>query len=161
MKPLALALSLLLPGVVAAQAATYTYINQKTPHKNPSWAMLTALNLPKLGTTFKVQVPYTHQQGQWAHDPIAFYSLAIGVSNPNLRIPSAGWLFTSAEVVIWSPWRPIGSTYYNTLSFAIPNSAQLLGTKFYQQVLVTILLQRPPYGWSEGLSRGGIGTIGK
>ncbi len=37
-----------------AQAASYTYIDQKAPASNPSTPMLTALNLPKIGTTFQV-----------------------------------------------------------------------------------------------------------
>lgn len=46
---------------LSAQAASYTYINQKAPYTNGGFGfpspMLTALNLPKIGTTFQVQVP--------------------------------------------------------------------------------------------------------
>ena len=35
MRRLLPALLFLLPGVLGAQAATYTYINQKAPYKNP------------------------------------------------------------------------------------------------------------------------------
>jgi hypothetical protein len=62
-----------------AQAASYTYINQKAPYKNRSPAMLTALNLPKVGTTFKVRVPAWWKS--LSNGGAGFYSLAFGVRN--------------------------------------------------------------------------------
>jgi hypothetical protein len=148
MRRLLPALLFLLPGVLGAQAATYTYINQKAPYKNPRAAMLKALNLPKIGTTFKVQVPGGLRS--------LTYALATGVSNPSIRFDVlGGYLFTSAELVVGVPTGP----KLVTISLAIPNSSQLLGVKFYQQVLEVSKIYLP---WTlNTLSRGGVGVIGK
>lgn len=153
MRRLIPALLFLLPSVLGAQAASFTYINQKAPYKNPSPAMLTALNLPKVGTTFKVKVPASYRLGT----DYVFYSLAFGARNPD--IPHAvlgGYLFSSAEIILQSPWGRPRSTA--TMSFPIPNSSQLLGLKFYQQVLRVVCVVNT---CSNGLSRGGVGVIGK
>ena len=132
MRRLLPALLFLLPGAVAAQAASYTYINQKTPYLNPRPPWLTALNLPKVGTTFKVQVRgHSRRVQSW---------LAVGVKNPNVAIPAwGGVLFTSTEYYLLTPLSPGGPGGFSpkmvTVSFAIPNSSQLLGATFYQQVL--------------------------
>ena len=153
---------------LAAQVVSYTYIDQKAPYKNSG--MLTALNLPKVGTTFKVQVPLSGRSSVcwWAHCPYPdpyIYSLsylAIGVRNPNVTIPAlGGFLFTSADIVLLAPWGPIAQQGTVTMSFPIPNSQALLGVKFYQQVLVDVT-----YPWARSahfysLSRGGVGVIGK
>ena len=162
---------------LAAQAASYTYIDQKAPYSNPSPSMLTALNQPKIGTTFKVQVPESGRSiswcwCMWAHCPpycpywdpyeYRFSYLAIGVRNPNVTIPAlGGFLFTSAEVVMLTPWRNEILTWGSvTMSFAIPDSRELVGLKFYQQVLVQSYLPdwNPSY---RRLSRGGVGVVGK
>ena len=65
MRSLLPALLFLLPGVLGAQAATYNYINQKAPYTNPAgspWSpwtgeWLTAISLPRIGTTFSVRIP--------------------------------------------------------------------------------------------------------
>jgi len=153
---------------LAAQAASYTYINQKGGP--PIKPMLTALNLPKVGTTFKVQVPESGRSINWcwwAHCPYRhpyayWYSfLAIGLRNPNMAIPALnGYVFTSAEFLTLTPARneilKWGSV---TMSFPIPDSRELVGVKFYQQVLVQHF---PPdmLPWYS-LSRGGVGVIGK
>ncbi|MHC4851586.1 MAG: hypothetical protein ACYTF5_06170 [Planctomycetota bacterium] len=147
---------------LSAQAASYTYIDQKAPYKNPG--MLTALNLPRLGTTFQLQVP-----GPWfAGGPPSrllesyFYYLAFGVSNPNASIPAlGGFLFTSADIVVPT----YGSGQPMTMSFPIPNSPALLGVRFYNQVgeLWTMYqgIWHIPIASSWRLSRGGLGVIGK
>jgi hypothetical protein len=157
MQKIALMLSLvLLPGVLDAQAASYTYIDQKAPYSNPGGSnpWLTALTLPKIGTAFKVQVP-----GTWCCSvPTvgAQYSLGIGVSNPKLNTPFLkGFLYTSAEILIPTRWAGT-SPWWQTLSFPIPNDSQLLGVKIYMQVL-----GRGITGGVIGLSRGGVATIGK
>jgi hypothetical protein len=154
MKALALSVSFLLPGVVAAQAASYTYIDQKAPYKNPSPAMLTALNLPKVGTTFKVRVP-----PPWASKSTpcsASYLLAFGIRNPGISSRNlGGYIFSSAEVVIPTPQ----GTGMVTMSFPIPNSSQLLGVKFFQQVLEVGNWCNGPFPAT--LGRGGVGVIGK
>ena len=158
MRILALALTLLLPGVVAAQAASYTYINQKAPYSNPNPPWLTARNLPKLGSTFTLDlVPLISSGGRLSW---SYALLAIGGSNPNTQItPLGGFLFSSAEVVRRVPSAPNLTTRSVRMDFRIPNNTQLLGARFFQQVLVlrgslsTILSAR--------LSRGSVGVIGQ
>ena len=84
--------------------------------------------------------------------------LATGVKNPDHRVDVlGGYLFTSADVqvVMWI----FANQQWTTVPFQIPNSNQLLGCHFYQQVLRcgaasnTSLLCR--------LSRGGHGVIGR
>ncbi len=148
---------------LSAQAASYTYINQKAPYKNPNPPLLTALNLPKVGTTFKVQVPNGGNTCTgWCLTGCSQvnYYLAIGVRNPNVPIPAlGGFLFTSAEVVMPVPWGPTPQQGTVTMSFPIPNSQELLGVRFYQQVLREVW----SFWWYEPLtlSRGGHGVIGK
>ena len=146
------------------QAASVTYIKQKAPHYNPGansyppgpW--LTALNLPKVGTTFRVQVPRS-----WLHfyqPPVhsLTYLLAFGVSNPDVLVPGVGgWLFTSADIVVGTGQPSSGSRVQMvTLSFPIPNSPQWLGVRFYQQVHSLGLgffpgTQRPYHKLSRGM----------
>ena len=146
---------------LAAQTASYTYIDQKAPYKNSG--MLTALNLPKVGTTFKVQVPNGGDTCTgWCLSGCSRvnYYLAIGVRNPNVPIPAmGGFLFTSADVVVPVPWGPTPQQGTVTMSFKIPNSQELLGVRFYQQVLREVWT----WGWwyPPALSRGGVGVIGK
>ncbi|MHC4851588.1 MAG: hypothetical protein ACYTF5_06180 [Planctomycetota bacterium] len=144
---------LMLATPLSAQVASYTYIDQKAPYKNQNPPMLTALNLPKIGTTFQVRVP---DSTVFSHSTLAF-----GVSNPNLPIPGlGGYLFTSAEIVMWTSKSSGVFSVMTTMSFPIPNSPQLLGVRFSQQVLrITYCPFQACYGAS--LSRGGYGVIGK
>ena len=136
-----------------AQAASYTYINQKAPYTNPSPPILTALNLPKVGTSFQVQVPAGWSSGFAS----ASYWLGFGVSNPNAPFPLwMGFLYTSVDVVVATPRRPTAQMV--TMSFPIPNSTQLLGVRFFQQVLRVADLG-PAH--TRNLSRGGVGVIGR
>jgi len=150
---------------VSAQAASYTYIDQKAPYKNSSPAMLTALNLPKVGTTFKVQVPNggdTCTSWCWTGCTEVYYYLAIGVNNPNVPIPAlGGYLFSSADIVLLAPWGPKAQQGTVTMSFPIPNSQALLGVRFYQQVLRQVIEPSYFYYQTLSLSRGGYGVIGK
>ena len=139
---------------LTAQAASYTYINQQAPYKNPTPPMLTALNLPRIGQTFRIQVPEGNiGRCCW---------LAFGVSNPNVPIPAwGGYLFTSSDIVMLTPFKFAAKWRMTTMSFPIPNSLQLLGARFYQQVL-----HKGSCGWTHcpvffNLSRGGIGVIGR
>ncbi len=85
------------------------------------------------------------------------YSLAFGVINPDLPIHRlGGFLFTSADIVLPVPSGPYRTTA--TMSFPIPNSAQLLGVKFHQQVLGAYVGASP---LPSHLSRGGVGVIGR
>jgi hypothetical protein len=139
---------------VSAQAASYTYLDQKAPYTNPG--MLTALNLPKVGATFKVQVP---NGAIWWRYPFPYYIVAFGSKNPNLRVHGlGGWLFTSAEHVAFAP---LNNNYRQTVtvSYPIPNSPQLVGVRFYQQVLQVFQGEFVPPTYL--LSRGGVGVIGK
>ncbi len=147
---------------LAAQAASYNYINQKAPYKNQKSPMLTALNLPKVGTTFRVSVPNGAYCSWWSVEVSDTYYLAFGVSNPNVPIPAlGGFLFTSADIVLPVPKVCPNNTGSVTMSFPIPNSPQLVGVRFYQQVL-----HRHGDAWVikanyDRLSRGGVGVIGK
>jgi hypothetical protein len=154
---------------LSAQAASYTYIDQKAPYQNGP--ELTALNLPKIGTTFQVQVPGAFS---WSLGPIGpwtcwecsepswyhvQYALAFGVSNPNVPIAGmGGFLFSSAEVTVLAPYRT-NSQQLVTMSFPIPNSPHLVGVRFYQQVLEVSSIDFFPFAYA--LSRGGVGVIGK
>ena len=146
----------LLPCVLGAQAASYTYIKQKAPWagnvSNPE--VPNAVNLPRIGTTFKVEVFHS-----FTTSSVRVLSvLATGATNPNTRVDwLRGWLYTSAEVVTVIPLSR--SVCCATVSFPIPNSSALLGVHFYQQVY----LQIQPTGRSTipWLSRGGHGVIGR
>ena len=159
MRRLLPALLFLLPGVLDAQAASYTYIQQKPPYfGRSSWSpdQPLALNLPRIGNTFNVQV-----WNSWSLSSVSVLSvLATGVTNPNIRADWLhGWLYTSAEVVtILPPSRT--TTCCATVSFPIPNSSGLLGVHFYQQVYLQIFsLNGARTFWM--LSRGGHGVIGR
>lgn len=152
---------------LCAQAASYTYIEQKAPYSNCG-SGLAALNLPKVGTTFKVQfrMSYTLGGGTGPWDPYTRFDVYpfLGVSNPNVPIPAlGGYLFTSADIFL--PWITGTNAPYTTMSLPIPNSPQLVGVRFYQQALcVRTSFEQPwwPFGPSTyGLSRGGVGVIGK
>jgi hypothetical protein len=56
MRKLLPALVLVLAGVVAGQTASVTYINQKAPGWSYNPPLLTALNLPRIGTTFQIKL---------------------------------------------------------------------------------------------------------
>ena len=157
MRTMVLAFTFLLPGVVDAQQASYTYINQKAPDKNWNSPGLTALSLPRIGTTFKIQVPASNI-------PFTPSYLGLGLNNPNVPVPAlGGYLFTSADVVMLTPPAPIAGM--TTMSFPIPNSPQLVGVRFYQQVLQIYYSPwstHSPYSHQfRFLSRGGVGVIGK
>ncbi len=149
-------LVLLLPGMLGAQAASYTYINQKAPFKNPYTTMLQHVNLPKVGSAFRVRVAGSWRTPNWSYRQCW---LGIGVTNPGLRIDGlGGFLFTSADFLIRTPMNPKGGPMTtSTMSFSIPNSSQLIGVKFYQQVHCYVDL----FGIRRHLSRGGVGVIGK
>ena len=153
MRALTITAVLALCAALPAQAASYTYIDQKAPYSNRNPPMLTALNLPKIGTTFKIQVPASNI-------PFTPSYLGLGLNSPNVPIPAlCGYLFTSADVVMLTPLAPTpGMT---TMSFPIPNSPQLVGVRFYQQVFQVFYCpwSHCPAGYS--LSRGGYGVIGK
>jgi hypothetical protein len=152
MRRLLLALLILLPCSVEAQTASYTYINQKAPYGNPANPWLKALGLPKIGTTFQVRVPGSNLTTTQGED----HWLAFGVRNPNFLISEPGFLYSSAEIVLRTP----KGKAFVTMSFPIPNSVQLLGSKFYQQVLQQSSC-RPSCRQVFSFSRGGVGTIGK
>ncbi len=150
----AVILSLALATTVSAQAASYTFLNQLPPYKNPNPAMLTALTLPKIGTKLRLQVPLSWvQRNQTGANSV----LATGVRNPFLNIPAfGGFVFTSAEIILPTPMSPLGIPGTTTMEFAVPNSTQVMGAKFFQQVLTV------PRGSTMGtLSRGGFGVVGK
>lgn len=154
-----------LDSLLAAQTASYSYVDQKAPYSNTVPTMLTARNLPKLGTTFQVDVSNGWDPVRWANGNLlmagAFHHLIIGVRNPDAPIPAlGGFLFSSAEIVLSAPWNRKQSFGTVTMSFPIPNSTPLLGVRFYQQVLRTGFDDRPwRISW-QFLSRGGIGVIG-
>jgi hypothetical protein len=143
----------LVPATLGAQTASFTYINQKAPYSNPPGNMMTVLNLPKVGTTFKVQVP---NAAVYPYPNYTAYHLLFGVNNPNVKLPVLnGWLFTSFELMVTAPWN--GRNLTVTMSFPIPNSPHVLGARFYMQVLG---VSTAPTGWWFQLSRGGLAVVG-
>ena len=157
MRTLDLILMALLPATAAGQVASYTYIDQQAPYKNrvglPS---LTALNLPRIGTTLQLQLAGSESNRTY----VSLNFLATGLRNPNFRIDVlGGHLYTSAEIVTYVG-RCGGSTCTRTITFTIPNSSQLLGVHFYQQVLNRYQLLGSPTSTFR-LYRGGHGVIGK
>lgn len=147
-------LSLALATTVSAQAATYTFQSQISPYKDPSPAMLAALTLPKIGTTLRLQVPFSWiQRNRVGANSV----LATGLRNPFLNVPAfQGFVFTSAEIILPTPMSPLGTPGNTTMEFPVPNSTQLIGFKFFQQVLTVPTTS--PVGV---LSRGGTGVVGK
>ena len=150
----ALFLSLALATTVSAQAASYTFLNQLPPYKNPNPAMLMALTLPKIGTKLRLQVPLSWiQRNQTGANSV----LATGVRNPFWNVPAfQGFVFTSAEVILPTPMSRLGVPGKTTMEFSVPNSTQLIGVKFFQQVLTVPTTS--PVG---SLSRGGFGVVGR
>jgi hypothetical protein len=145
---------------LSAQAASYTYTAPAWAYREP----LTAANLPKLGTKFKVLVPDGYPSQSQTR---TYYLLATGLTNPKVTIPGLGTVLTSAEILTWVP---SGTTSpYLQMSFKIPNSSQLVGLRFYQQVLATQYYKSgahwcEPNCWTKTgqyLSRGGVGVIGR
>jgi len=101
-----------------------------------------------------VQVPFSWVQ----RNGIGANSvLATGVRNPFWNVPAfQGFVFTSAEIILPTPMSPLGTPGNTTMEFPVPNSTQLIGVKFFQQVLTV------PRGSSVGrLSRGGAGVAGR
>ena len=143
-----------LSGTLGAQTASYTYVDQKAPYANPATEWLTALNTPRLGTTFQVEVPVSYL----ICCPFEkTYYLATGATNPDLRYdPLGGWLFTSADVSVVQVYSGLPGSR-TTITFAIPNSPSLLGVPFFQQVLEHA---RNNFWSTLYLSRGGHGVIG-
>ncbi|MHC4516237.1 MAG: hypothetical protein ACYTGW_19240 [Planctomycetota bacterium] len=150
----AVLLSLALATTVSAQAASYTFVSQLPPYQNPSPAVLTALTLPKIGAKLRLQVPFSWRQRNGVG---ADSVLATGVRNPFFNVPAfQGFVFTSAEIVLPTPMSPLGVPGNTTMEFPVPNSTQLIGVKFFQQVLT--VPTTTPVG---RLSRGGIGVVGR
>lgn len=150
---------------LAAQAASYGYLDQKAPYANAVPTMFTARNLPKLGTTFQVEVANSWDPLRWASGQLimlgAYHHLAFGLRNPDAPIGAlGGFLFSSAEIVLPAPWNRKQAFGTVTMAFPIPNAPQLLGVRFYQQVLRTWFNDRPWRISAHNLSRGGIGVIG-
>jgi len=145
---------------LSAQTASYTYTAPAWAYREP----LTAANLPKLGTTFKVLVPDGFPSQSQTR---TYYLLATGLTNPKVTIPGLGTVLTSAEIL--TPVPSGTNKAYLAMSFKIPNSSQLVGLRFYQQVLATQYYKSggswcSPNCWVQSgqyLSRGGIGVIGK
>ncbi len=149
-----LILSLALATTVSAQAASYNFVNQIPPYSNPKPPMLKALTLPKIGTKLRLQVPFSWLQRNGVG---ANSVLATGVRNPFLNISAfGGFVFTSAEIILPTPMSRLGVPGKTTMEFSVPNSTQLIGVKFFQQVLTVPTTS--PVG---SLSRGGFGVVGK
>jgi len=138
---------------VSAQAASYTFINQLPPYSNPTTPLLSVVTLPKIGTKLKLQVPLSWRQRNGVG---ADSVLATGVRNPFLSVPAfQGYVFTSAELILPTPMSALGVPGNTTMEFSIPSSTQLIGVRFFQQVLT--VPTSSPLGT---LSRGGIGIVG-
>ena len=158
---------------LAAQQASYTYVDQLPPYTNPVTPyapfgpLLRADTLPVLGGILRIEVP--RPSARFTDCPYRAYYLLTGlvprlfdtaVLGPGFR----GWLFTTPDLVLRPPRG--GSSLPNTpgsLYFGIPNDVRLLGARFYQQIVALEfygpICSRPATTWAA--SRGGIATIGR
>lgn len=139
-----------------AQQASYTTIDQRPPYTNENPPWLAARNLPRLGTTFQVDVPLSFFECcPFQTD----YFLATGFGNPDVAVPAlGGYLFTTADFSVLLSFSGCRGCGHTTFSFAIPNAPELLGGRFYQQVLA---YARNSFWSTLTLSRGGVGVIGR
>ncbi len=177
MRTLVLLVALVLSSTVSAQQASYTYIDQPPQYQVPGAPLLEALNTPKIGTTFQIQVTST---GGYYPVPcfgfpggyaITFHYtyLLLGASNPAVEIPffvlgGSGWfwggfLFSSGEIVLPTPYGPP----VVPMSIPIPNDLSLIGIPFFQQVVQDSQSESCFIRGSRrtiSLSRGGHGVIG-
>jgi hypothetical protein len=145
---------------VIAQVASYTYIPQKAPGRDPSPPWLTALTPPRLGTAFQVQAPLSFwcMLGGGRNE----FWLFTGLGNPNFVFHNSagfpypgGWLYSTGEVVTPLPYAASGGI--TTISIPIPLVPSLIGANFYQQVVLTGVTLCPGHTFS----RGGHGVIGR
>ena len=141
---------------LSAQQASYTTIDQRPPYTNETPPWLTARNVPRIGTTFQVDVPYSFFECcPFQTD----YFLATGFDNPDVAVPAlGGYLFTTADVSVLLSFSGCRGCGHTTFSFPIPSAPELLGGRFYQQVLA---YARNSFWSTLTLSRGGVGVIGR
>lgn len=178
MQLLALTRSLLCCALLAApalsQAASYTVVGRPctTGRLSPNLGgvPLTALNLPKLGTTFTIATEGTtaYQNGNRRTVYVltgASNKSAGGVPLPfdiallSPNEPFCGLLQTSGEIVSSVPF-VYDPTKSASVSFQIPNVPALAGVPFYQQVVsVETTTFGPPFR-AMALSALGLGVLG-
>ena len=122
-----------------AQAASYSIIDRSgtcpTPPRNLQNSPI-ALSLPKIGTTFKVQVPQgfggSLRGGSTLMTGIRrmYFNMNYVACAGSTKVTGCGFLLTMPLVT--------QSTRGTRIDIVIPNSPMLLGAQFYQQVLFVI-----------------------
>ena len=147
-----------------AQQATYSYFG--TPAKvacSPVGADVThtATNLPRIGTTFAVDVPASSGDCSYlCHlrlfatglSNTSFNGLPLPIATPN----ACGELRISLDAIALTPLLPTGSSTTSTLT--IPAAPNLVGMDFYQQ---SVSLTYTLGGFNVAAwGRAGHGTIG-
>jgi len=154
---------------VATQSATYTYFGSAGTHICAGLTNLshTATNLPRIGTTFSVELPIS--QGFSCSYDCTVYLLATGLSNTTFQgvplpvaTPSAtaytcGMLQVSLDMLELVPFGITSTTWQSNL--VIPNDTNLVGMSFYQQAIEMRFILGWHYSTSWGI--GGHGTIGQ
>ena len=133
---------------LAAQSASYTYFGVPgTVGCGPFSPQVvhTAVNLPKLGTTFQANVPASSGTCSYLCN-MQFFLTGLsntsfqGVPLPHYTFSSCGMLRVSMDVVEVMPMGgSTGATFPSTL--VIPNDPNLAGLSFFQQpVSLTYIL---------------------
>ncbi len=157
MRGLLLGSMLLLAGTAQAQQASYTYINQPPRYwidNNPS--ALFALNLPRIGQTFRVQTLLGCEAGFFLEN----FTLLTGLRQPNFDLGPfgiPGMLYSSAEVSMSTGHGGSNCGLLFVIRFVIPSNPALVGASFYQQTLLTNFVGP---AIRIRLGRGGHGIIG-
>jgi hypothetical protein len=130
--------------------ASYKYIDQVSPFRNPSPNWLVTMDLPRIGQTFRVRMPNSFYNGSFTT-----HFLITGLSNPRVGIPLfQGYLYAAIDTFIAAPSGPVGGMV--TIPFPIPNDSGFVGVRFYQQVMRLVGSAGTPFP----LSRGGEGRVG-
>ena len=133
---------------LVGQSASYTYFGAPgTVGCGPFGAQVihTAVNLPKLGSTFQVDVPASSGMCPYLCN-MRFFMTGLsntsfqGVPLPYFSFGACGMLRVSMDVIEVMPMgSSTGATFAST--FVIPNAPNLAGLSFYQQsVSLTYIL---------------------
>lgn len=135
----ALVLLLCSPAALS-QAASYSIIDRSgtCPTVSPSLvAAPRALSLPKIGTTFRVQVPQgfggSHRGSSvlmTGLQRMSFNMNRVDCGIRNTRVTGCGFL-----LMVPLAFQPTRDDRVNTV---VPNSAVFVGTRFYQQIVYVI-----------------------
>ncbi len=174
MKRLTLLSLLALSAAASAQTATFTLSGPActTGRITPALGAVpfSALNTPRIGTTFQVATestanyPFGNNRQVYlltgfSNSSLGGLPLPFDLASLNSSDPICGLLSTSAEVSTPVPLQASFMTP-SIVSINIPNSTNLLGLAFYQQVAsIETSTFGPPF-FSLALSQLGTGVVG-